>query len=201
MDQQAQTMNHSVVIAGAGPTGLMLAGELALAGIDVALVERRTSQKLEDSRAGGLLPRTMEVLDQRGAVDRFLSQGKPHHVAAFAGTSLDSSDLPTRYNYWLALFQNKIEPLLIDWVTELGVPIHRGREVISFVQDDSSVTVDLDDGRSFPSRLSRRMRRRPQPGPQDSLYRLPRMGADHLLPCASKGSVAELRVHFLADAG
>jgi 2-polyprenyl-6-methoxyphenol hydroxylase-like FAD-dependent oxidoreductase len=149
MDPRTQTTAYSIVIAGAGPTGLMLAAELALAGIDVALVERRTSQKLADSRAGGLLPRTLEVLDQRGAADRFVSEGTPHHVASFAGTLLDSSDLPTRFNYWLALFQNKIEPLLADWVTELGVPIHRGREITSFVQDDTGVTVDLDDGRTF----------------------------------------------------
>ena len=67
---------HAVVIAGGGPTGLMLAGELALAGVDVAIVERRASQDLAGSRAGGLHSRTIEVLDQRGIADRFLSQGQ-----------------------------------------------------------------------------------------------------------------------------
>ena len=67
---------HAVVIAGGGPTGLMLAAELALAGVDVAIVERRVSQDLIGSRAGGLHARSIEVLDQRGIADRFLSQGK-----------------------------------------------------------------------------------------------------------------------------
>ncbi len=67
---------HAVVIAGGGPTGLMLAAELALARVDVAIVERRANQDLEGSRAGGLHSRTIEVLDQRGVADRFLSQGR-----------------------------------------------------------------------------------------------------------------------------
>ena len=75
---------HAVVIAGAGPTGLMLAGELALASVDVAIVERCLSQDLTGSRAGGLHSRTIEVLDQRGIADRFLSQGKVAQVAGFA---------------------------------------------------------------------------------------------------------------------
>ena len=75
---------HAVVIAGGGPTGLMLAGELALAGVDVAIVERRASQDLAGSRAGGLHARTIEVLDQRGIADRFLSQGQVAQVAGFA---------------------------------------------------------------------------------------------------------------------
>ena len=66
--------DHGVVIAGGGPTGLMLAGELALAGVDVAVVERRASQALAGSRAGGLQSRTIEILDQRGIADRFLSE-------------------------------------------------------------------------------------------------------------------------------
>ena len=76
---------HAVVIAGGGPTGLMLAGELALAGVDVAIVERRASQDLAGSRAGGLHARTIEVLDQRGIADRFLAEGQMAQVAGFAG--------------------------------------------------------------------------------------------------------------------
>jgi 3-(3-hydroxy-phenyl)propionate hydroxylase len=137
---------HAVVIAGGGPTGLMLAGELALAGIDVAIVERRTSQDLDGSRAGGHHSRTIEVLDQRGIADRFLAEGQTHPFAGFAGTFLDISDFPTRHNYLLALWQNRIEPILAGWVDELGVPVLRGREVVGFAQDDSGVDVQLDDG-------------------------------------------------------
>src|SRR5262245_25558548 len=121
--------NHAVVIAGGGPTGLMLAGELALARVDVAIVERRVSQDLAGSRAGGLHSRTIEVLDQRGIADRFLSQGQVMQVAGFAMTPLDISDFPTRHNYGLALRQERIERILAAWVDELAVPIHRGREV------------------------------------------------------------------------
>ena len=94
---------HAVVIAGGGPTGLMLAGELALAGIDVVIVERRASQELDGSRAGGLHSRTIEVLDQRGIADRFLAEGQAMQVQGFAGIPLDISDFPTRHNYGLAL--------------------------------------------------------------------------------------------------
>src|SRR3954454_15000181 len=104
--------NHAVVIVGGGPTGLMLAGELALAGIEVAVVERRASQDLVGSRAGGLHSRTIEVLDQRGIADRFVSQGQKHPAAGFQYFPLDVSDFPTRHNYLLALFQNHIERIL-----------------------------------------------------------------------------------------
>jgi 3-(3-hydroxy-phenyl)propionate hydroxylase len=140
---------HAVVIAGGGPTGLMLAGELALAGVDVAIVERRAGQDLAGSRAGGLHARTIEVLDQRGIADRFLSQGQVAQVAGFAWIPLDISDFPTRHNYGLALWQNQIERILAGWVDELAVPIHRGRDVTGFAQDDAGVDVELSDGRSL----------------------------------------------------
>jgi 3-(3-hydroxy-phenyl)propionate hydroxylase len=134
---------HAVVIAGGGPTGLMLAGELALARVDVAIAERRAGQDLAGSRAGGLHSRTIEVLDQRGIADRFLSQGKVTQVAGFAMISLDISDFPTRHNYGLALWQDRIERILADWVHELGVPIYRGLEVTGFAQDDTGVDVEM----------------------------------------------------------
>jgi 2-polyprenyl-6-methoxyphenol hydroxylase-like FAD-dependent oxidoreductase len=98
---------HAVVIAGGGPTGLMLAGELALAKVDVAIVERRASQALAGSRAGGLQSRTIEVFDQRGIADRFLSQGQRAQVAGFASVRLDISDFPSRHPYGLGLWQKR----------------------------------------------------------------------------------------------
>jgi 2-polyprenyl-6-methoxyphenol hydroxylase-like FAD-dependent oxidoreductase len=140
---------HAVVIAGGGPTGLMLAGELALAGVDVAIVERRASQDLPGSRAGGLHSRTIEVLDQRGIADRFLSQGQVAQVQRFGGSLLDISDFPTRHNYGLGLWQNRFEEILAGWVGELAVTIYRGREVTGFAQDDTGVDVELSDGQSL----------------------------------------------------
>jgi 2-polyprenyl-6-methoxyphenol hydroxylase-like FAD-dependent oxidoreductase len=137
---------HPVVIAGGGPTGLMLAGELALAGVGVVIVERRASQDLIGSRAGGLHARTLEVLDQRGIADRFLAQGQVAQVVNFGSVRLDISDFPSRHPYGLGLWQSRIERILADWVGELGVPIHRGREVTGFTQDETGVTVDLADG-------------------------------------------------------
>ncbi len=146
-DHKSMT-EHAVVIAGGGPTGLMLAAELALAGVDVAIVERRASQDIIGSRAGGLHSRTIEVLDQRGIADRFLSQGQLHKVVHFH-IPLDISDFPTRHNYVLGLWQNHIERILAGWVGELAVPIYRGHEVTGFAQDDTGVDVELSDGNSL----------------------------------------------------
>jgi 2-polyprenyl-6-methoxyphenol hydroxylase-like FAD-dependent oxidoreductase len=140
---------HAVIIAGGGPTGLMLAGELALAGVDVATVERRLRQELIGHRAGGLHARTIEVLDQRGIADRFLSEGQVGQVAGFSFIPLDISDFPTRHNYVLALRQKQIERIMADWVAELPVTFYRGREVTGFAQDDTGVDVALSDGASL----------------------------------------------------
>jgi 2-polyprenyl-6-methoxyphenol hydroxylase-like FAD-dependent oxidoreductase len=148
-DRSLAMTQHAVVIAGGGPTGLMLAGELALAGVDVAIVERRASQDLAGSRAGGLHSRTIEVLDQRGIADRFLSEGQVAQVAGFASVRLDISDFPTRHNYGLGLWQNHIERILAGWVGELAVPIYYGIEVTGFAQDDIGVDVALSDGQSL----------------------------------------------------
>jgi 2-polyprenyl-6-methoxyphenol hydroxylase-like FAD-dependent oxidoreductase len=139
---------HAVVIAGGGPTGMMLAAELALAGVDVAIVERRATPELAGSRAGGLHSRTIEVLDQRGVAERFLSQGQVAQVGSFATVTLDISDFPTRHNYGLGLWQSRIEEILAGWVGELEVAIHRGREVAGFAQDDGGVDVHLAGGGS-----------------------------------------------------
>jgi 3-(3-hydroxy-phenyl)propionate hydroxylase len=138
--------DHAVVIVGGGPTGLMLAGELALAGVDVAIVERRPNQDLPGSRAGGLQSRTIEVLDQRGMADRFLAAGQVAQVAGFGGTRLDISDFPTRHPYGLGLWQKHIERILAGWVAELRVPVHYGKELTGFAQDDTGVDVQVSDG-------------------------------------------------------
>jgi 2-polyprenyl-6-methoxyphenol hydroxylase-like FAD-dependent oxidoreductase len=124
----------------------MLAAELALAGVDVAVVERRPTQDLPGSRAGGLQSRTIEVLDQRGVAERFLSEGQVAQVQGFAFNRLDISDFPTRHNYGLGLWQNHIERILAGWVEELMVTFFRGREVVGFTQDDTGVDVELSDG-------------------------------------------------------
>jgi 3-(3-hydroxy-phenyl)propionate hydroxylase len=140
---------HAVVVAGAGPTGMVLGGELTLAGVEVVVVEPRLTPELEGARAGGLHARTLEVFDQRGIADRFLSAGKTMQVAGFGGVPLDISDFPTRHPYGLALRQNHIERILAGWVDELKVPVLRGREVTGFTQDHSGVTVALSDGSSL----------------------------------------------------
>jgi 2-polyprenyl-6-methoxyphenol hydroxylase-like FAD-dependent oxidoreductase len=140
---------HTVLIAGGGPTGMTLAAELALAGVDVAIVERRTSQEITGSRAGGLHARTIEVFDQRGIAERFLSQGQTVQALGFQMIRLDISDFPTRHPHTLGLWQVHIERILADWIGELRVPIYRGREVMGFKQDDTGVDVELSDGQSM----------------------------------------------------
>jgi len=146
-----QASEHEVIIAGGGPTGLMLAGELALGGVDVAIIERRMNQEVEGSRASGLHPRSIELLDQRGIAERFISQGEKHRVVPFAGVILDASDRPTRHNYTLALWQAKIERGLADWVSELAVRTYRGCEIKGFVSNDAQVEIALQDGRKMRS--------------------------------------------------
>src|SRR5207247_10127197 len=142
---------RAVVIAGGGPPGRMLAGESALAGLDVAIVERRASPELAGSRAGGLHSRTIEVLDQRGIADRFLSQGQVAQVAGFSLIPLDISDFPTRHNYGLGLWQSHIERILAGWVDELRVPIYYDSEVTGLAKDDTCVDVELSDRQSLRS--------------------------------------------------
>src|SRR5256714_2855104 len=127
----------------------MLAGELALAKVDVAIVERRPNQALAGSRAGGLHSRTIEIFDMRGIADRFLSEGQIAQVAAFGATKLDISDFPTRHPYGLGLWQNHIERILAGWIGELPVKFYRGREVAGFAPDDSGVDVQISDGHSL----------------------------------------------------
>ncbi|MCK1736617.1 FAD-dependent monooxygenase [Bradyrhizobium sp. 138] len=140
---------HAVVISGGGPTGLMLAAELALADVDVAVVERRSDQAIVETRAGGLHARTIEILDQRGVADRFLRDGQIVQLAGFAWTRLDISDLPTRHAYGLALRQTRIERILADWAEELAIPFYRNREVTGFAEGKTGVDVSLSNGETL----------------------------------------------------
>jgi 3-(3-hydroxy-phenyl)propionate hydroxylase len=144
-----QTTEHVVAIAGGGPAGMMLAAELALAEVDVVVVERRPDHVLADSRAGGLLTRTVEVLDQRGVADRFIAEGTLHRAVPFGSALLDMSDFPTRHPYYLGIFQNAIERIMAAWIAELPMRIAHATEVTGFAQDDSGVDVVLSDGRSL----------------------------------------------------
>ena len=143
---------HAVVIAGGGPAGMMLAAELALAKVDVAVVERRPNHVLVGSRAGGFHSRTIEVLDQRGVADRFLAEGQVAQTSMIGTTALDMSDFPTRHPYSLGIWQNQIERIMADWIAELPVRIYYGSEVTGFAQDDTGVDVKLFDGRSLQAR-------------------------------------------------
>lgn len=141
-------------MVGAGPTGLMLAAELSLAGVDAAVIERRDSQEVMGSRAGGLHSRTIEILDQRGVAERFLAAGYTAQVAGFGQIRLDISDFPTRHPYGLALWQNQIERVLAQWVNELGVPVHRGCDVVGVGQDEDRVQVVLAGGDAISGRYA-----------------------------------------------
>jgi 2-polyprenyl-6-methoxyphenol hydroxylase-like FAD-dependent oxidoreductase len=143
---------HAVVIAGGGPTGMMLAAELALAKVDVAVVERRPNHVLVGSRAGGFHSRTIEVLDQRGIADRFLAEGQVAQAAMFGTTVLDMSDFPTRHPYSLGIWQNQIERIMAAWIAELPVRIYYGCEVTGFAQDDTGVDVERSDGEPLRAR-------------------------------------------------
>ena len=146
-----QTIDHDVIIVGAGPTGPMLAAELALAGVDAAIVERKPTQARVGGRAGGLHARTLEILDQRGIVDRFLAEGKTHPRVSFHA-ALDIGDFPSRHNYLLALPQEKTERLLAAWADELNVRIYRDREVENIASDDSGVDVMTTQGARLRAR-------------------------------------------------
>jgi 2-polyprenyl-6-methoxyphenol hydroxylase-like FAD-dependent oxidoreductase len=138
-----------VVVVGAGPAGMMLSAELALADVDVVVIERRPDHVLVGSRAGGFHSRTIEVLDQRGVADRFLAEGRAVQVAMFGTTVMDMSDFPTRHPYSLGIGQGHIERIMADWISKLGVNVRHGQEVTGFTQDDSGVEVFVAEGESM----------------------------------------------------
>ncbi len=135
-----------VLVIGSGPTGLMLAGELALAGVEVTVLERRATPDLVGTRARGFHARTLEILDQRGLASRFLEAGRTVPALSFADTALDVGSLPSRHAYTLGLTQSHVEDLLRGWVEGLGVPIRYGVEVTGLTQDEGGVDVALAGG-------------------------------------------------------
>ena len=142
-------IDHAVIIAGGGPTGLMLGAELKLAGVDVVIIERRVNKERIQPGALGLHARTIEVFDQRGIADRFLAEGKPMQVLGFAGVRFDISAFPSRHPYGLALIQRHSERIILNWAEELGVPILRGVEITGFTEDAFGIDVALSNNRSL----------------------------------------------------
>jgi 2-polyprenyl-6-methoxyphenol hydroxylase-like FAD-dependent oxidoreductase len=135
-----------VLVVGAGPTGLMTALELQRAGVD-ALVLDREPRRTGQSKALGLQPRSVELLDDRGLLEPLLPQVRarlPH--GHFSGIPVDYRDLPTRFPYQLGIEQARVEEVLED---RLRTPVLRGREVVAVDQDGGSVTVGLADGTSI----------------------------------------------------
>jgi 3-(3-hydroxy-phenyl)propionate hydroxylase len=137
--------HHQVIIVGGGPTGMLLAAELAIAGVDVALVERRTAPGQPGTRALGLMPRAIETLDLRGIGDRFVAAGQTYPSLNFH-VPLDISGFPTRRNYLLGLPQNEVEALLDAWIRPMPIAFRHGRRATAVVAHDGGARVTLDDG-------------------------------------------------------
>ncbi|WP_031476775.1 FAD-dependent monooxygenase [Streptomyces bicolor] len=135
---------HPVIVVGAGPTGLLLAGDLAAAGVPVVLLERRPHKISNLSRAFGVHARTLEQLDARGLADPLLATGSTiTELRLFRRLSLDLGTLPSRFPFLLITPQYEVERLLERRARELGVEFLFEHEVVGLRQDDSGVDLDV----------------------------------------------------------
>jgi len=137
-----------VIISGGGPTGMMLASELRLHNVEVLVLERN-AEPSQQVRSLGLHPRSIEIMDQRGLLERFLAHGKKYPGAGGRFAGIDKpppANLDTAHGYVLGLPQPVTDRLLAERAVELGAQVRRGCEVAGFEQDAEGVSVDLADG-------------------------------------------------------
>ncbi|WP_017593913.1 rifampin monooxygenase [Nocardiopsis potens] len=144
---------YDVIIAGGGPTGMMLAAELRLHGVDVLVLEKET-EPVGYVRALGLHVRSIEVMDQRGLLERFLAHGRKYPVGGFfaAIPKPPTEGLDSAHAYVLGIPQPVIDRLLAERAAELGAEVRRGRELVGLEQDEEGVTAELADGARLRSR-------------------------------------------------
>lgn len=143
---EKQECYYDVVVIGAGPTGLLLACELKLNGINVALIERRAHGTTGESRAPGINARTMEIFKMRGLSEKFKNIGKSLPAILFSGIPMNPKAIDPEWPDALILPQHQTERLLAERATELGVAMYWSTELIHFRQDSNGVDVLIQSG-------------------------------------------------------